>query len=124
MITVKEALKISLSEELNEIEQKAYNIITNYIDNKIKDAFNGEFVEFQIEGSYMTKGCSFYIKDWISKPWRANIVVKKWKREYEMGGWKIEEKEYKDYRGITQTKYRLSIDPSYKRDEKLNKLLS
>lgn len=41
-----------------------------------------------------------------------------------MGGWKIEEKEYKDYRGITQTKYLFTIDPSYNRDEKLNMILS
>lgn len=94
MITVKEALKIALSEELVESEQKAYNLITKHIDTKIRENFNGESVDVQLEGSYLSNLSSpFYLRDFVPKPWRRDIVTKKWRKEYESGGWKIEDKE-------------------------------
>jgi hypothetical protein len=125
MITVKEALKIALSEELGESEQKAYNLITKHIDTKIRENFNGESVDVQLEGTYIANTSSpFSLRDFVSKPWRRDIVTKKWRKEYESGGWKIEDKETKDHYGRRTVHYTFSIDPSYYRDEKLNELLS
>lgn len=125
MITVKEALKIALSDELTELEQKAFTMISKHIDSKIKDHFNGEFFEVQLEGSYFSNTSSpFYLSEFVKKPWRRDIITRKWKREYESGGWKIEDKESKDHYGRRTVFYRFTIDPSYYRDEKLNELLS
>ena len=125
MITVKEALQIALSEELQEVEKKAYTLITKHIDAKIRENFNGESVDIQIEGDYMSNLSSpFYLKEYVTKPWRRDIINKKWRKEYESGGWKIEDKETKDHYGRRTVFHTFTIDPSYYRDEKLNELLS
>lgn len=43
-------------------------MITSYIDSRIKDTFNGEFFEIQIEGSYIDKTSPF-----ISKSGSVNL---------------------------------------------------
>ena len=49
MIGVKEALEIALSPKLSQSEQKAYDMICNHIDTKIRNNFNGKSI-----GSYLS----------------------------------------------------------------------
>lgn len=126
MISVKEALKIALSEELNESEQKVFNIITKHIDKKIKSNFNGNLVSIQIEGYCMdgSTSSSFHLSNFVNESWRRDIINKKWRKEYESGGWKIEDIETKDSYGRKRIHHNFTIDPAYCRNEKINELLS
>lgn len=47
MISVKEALEIALSEDLSRDELKYYNIITDHIDQCIRNKFNGKSVSIK-----------------------------------------------------------------------------
>lgn len=119
MISVKEALEIALSEDLSRDELKYYNIITDHIDQCIRNKFNGKSVDIYIEGTVLGSSSNFKLSNYIYKEWRRNIIMNKWKSEYSKNGWLIE-----TY--LTSSKdpyYVFKIDPSYKRDEKLELLL-
>lgn len=125
MISVKDALELALSETLTKEEKIVYDNIHRYIDNLIRNNFNGKSLSFKIEGSYnITNGGAFNMSEHITKSWRRDIVQAKWKKDYSDGGWRLQEKEVSDYSGRKNIEYTLSVDPSYKRDEKLNMLLS
>ena len=125
MIPVKDALELALSEKLTKDENTVYNNINIYIDNLIRNSFDGKSLTFKIEGAYnIVGGGAFHMSEHITKPWRRDIVQNKWKKEYSDGGWRLQEKEVTDYHGRKLIEYTLSVDPSYKRDEKLNQLLS
>ena len=119
MISVKEALELSLSDKLNKEEQAIYDKIIYHIDNQIKNNFNGVKVDLLIDGAYIN-GDTFYFSSSISKAWRREVIMNKWKSGYQSLGWKIEEftnpNSYK--------KYTFSVDPSYNRNEKLEKILT
>lgn len=117
MISVKEALDISLSETLTKDEQKVYNDIVNFIDYKIKDNFDGQKITFKLTGEYIG-GNTFSLSNAISKEWRRNIVMNKWKNGYRNLCWRIEE----NSDGYGKIYYTFSVDPSYTRDERLNQI--
>ena len=113
MISVAQALDKVYTTKLSRNEQELLDLMCNYTDSRIDSNFDGHQVTVSIKSGRV--GGKWISMSDAGPRWRQEIVFNLWKEGYENLGWKIDT--------VNGDTFILSIDPSYKRDETLRKLL-
>ena len=109
MISANDAINIATTKEMNEVEQRFFDLLCLFTDYWIKEFFNGEDVSINIEnitirtneplpdkgdlsgvkivpnGKYHNGVTGAGRMPW----WRQKIVIQNWVEAYEKCGWKI-----------------------------------